>query len=165
LTVVHPNTDLSVMAVIQLLLSALLAGLAGTLAMAVVMSAITKTGLANADMVRAIGSIVTRSLDRALLVGGALYTAGGVVFALLYAVALSLFPVTGFWPTFGASTVLGFAHGFVMSFVLVAVVAENHPLEQFRDSGFRVALAHVLGHVAYGASVGAVLGALSQGAG
>ncbi len=140
------------------LLTAILAGLAGTGAMTLLMSVITRTGLANADMVRAIGSIVTRSLDRALLVGVALYTTGGLVFAILYAAALSFFPLKGFWPTFGASSLLGFVHGFVMSFVLVAAVAEHHTLERFREAGFGVALAHLIGHIAYGMGVGAVLG-------
>ena len=142
----------------EFLLRAVLAGLAGTVVMTLVMALITRTGMANADMVRAIGSIVTRSLARALPVGVALYALGGVVFAVLYATALSLVPVNGFWPTFGVSTVLGFAHGFVMSFILVVSVAEHHPLEQFRDSGFGVAVAHIVGHITYGMGVGLVLG-------
>jgi len=126
--------------------------------MTLIMALITRTGLAKADMVRAIGSLVTRSLERSLPVGVALYTLGGLLFAILYATALSIVPVQGFWPSFGASTVLGFAHGFVMSFVLVVSVAEHHPVAEFRDSGFGVAAAHIFGHIAYGMGVGTVLG-------
>jgi hypothetical protein len=144
--------------VVEFLLIAVLAGLAGTGAMTIVMTLVARVGRVNADMVRAIGSVATRSLDRALVVGVALYTLGGLVFALLYSLALSLWPLKGFLPTFGACTLLGFVHGFVMSFILVVVVAEHHPLERFRDSGIGVALAHVIGHIAYGMGVGLVLG-------
>jgi hypothetical protein len=146
--------------IIQLLLEVIFAGLAGTVAMTLLMGLIGRAGLAEADMIRAIGSVFTGSLDRSLLVGVTLYTLGGIVFALLYALVLSFIPIEGFWPTFGVSTLLGFVHGFVMSFLLVVTVAEHHPVERFRDAGFSVAFAHLLGHVAYGAAVGAVLGAI-----
>jgi hypothetical protein len=45
-----------------------------------------------------------------------------------------------------------------MSFILVIAVAEHHPLPEFREAGFTVAVAHVVGHVVYGALVGLVLG-------
>jgi hypothetical protein len=41
-----------------------------------------------------------------------------------------------------------------MSFVLMAVVAERHPVERFRSAGPEVGAAHILGHVAYGLGVG-----------
>ena len=145
----------------EFLLKAVLAGLAGTIAMTLVMTLITRIGLANADMVRAIGSLVTRSLRRALPVGIALYTLGGLLFAVPYGVALTLLALKGVWPILGVSAVIGFAHGFVMSFVLVVSVAEHHPMEQFRDSGFGVAVAHIFGHIAYGLGVGLVLGLAS----
>jgi len=147
---------------IQFLLEVLFAGLAGTAIMTSIMSLVTRAGLAKADMVRAIGSIFTGSLERSLLVGATLYTLGGIVFALLYTLVLSFVPVGGFWPTLGVSTLLGFVHGFVMSLLLVVTVAEHHPVERFRESGFAVALAHLVGHISYGAGVGAVLGAFGR---
>ena len=56
---------------------------------------------------------------------------------------------------------MGFVHGFVISFVLIAVVAGRHPVEQFRSAGFEVAAAHIVGHVAYGLGVGLVAGLAS----
>ncbi len=144
--------------VVRFLLTVLLAGLVGTGAMTLLMSFITRSGMANADMVRAIGSAFTGSLDRALLVGGTLYATGGFMFAVLYTLVLGFLSVEGFWLTVVASTLLGFVHGFVMSFILVVTVAERHPVERFRDAGFAVALAHLAGHVVYGLGVGLVLG-------
>ena len=43
-------------------------------------------------------------------------------------------------------------------FVLVAAVAESHPLPEFREAGFSVAVAHWFGHIIYGLMVGAVIG-------
>ena len=144
--------------IIDFLRRVILSGLVGTGAMTLLMSFVTRAGLANADMVRAIGSVFTGSLDRALVVGATLYAMGGIIFAALYTFALSYLPLEGFWQTFGASTLLGFVHGFLMSFVLVVVVVEHHPVDKFREAGFGVALAHLLGHVAYGMGVGLVLG-------
>jgi hypothetical protein len=151
--------------IVEVLLEVILAGAVGTAAMTLLMSFVTKAGLANADMVRAIGSVFTGSLERALLVGATLYTTGGFVFAMLYTIALSLLPVEGFWPIFGFSTLFGFVHGFLVSFFLVVLVAEHHPIERFREAGFGVALAHLLGHVVYGMGVGVVLGTLGLGFG
>ena len=46
----------------------------------------------------------------------------------------------------------------LVSLMLVWVVCEAHPLEEFREAGFAVGLAHFAGHVAYGAVVGLIIG-------
>jgi len=43
-------------------------------------------------------------------------------------------------------------------FLLVVIVAEHHPIEQFHGAGFEVAIAHFVGHVIYGILVGLVVG-------
>jgi hypothetical protein len=53
---------------------------------------------------------------------------------------------------------LGLFHGAAMSFILLAVVSDKHPVAEFRAVGFEVAAAHVVGHVAYGAGVGLACG-------
>jgi hypothetical protein len=42
----------------------------------------------------------------------------------------------------------------VVSLLLVIVVAEHHPLERFREAGFRVGVTHVAAHVVYGLVLG-----------
>jgi hypothetical protein len=56
--------------------------------------------------------------------------------------------------------VVGLIHGIVVSFILLAVVRDLHPLDQFRKAGLEVALAHIAGHVGYGFCVGAAIGFL-----
>jgi hypothetical protein len=48
-----------------------------------------------------------------------------------------------------------------MSFVLLSV-AERHPVERFRKASIEIGAAHVVGHIGYGAGVGAVLGLFAR---
>ena len=135
-----------------------LVGIAGALVMVGVMYAIHFSGVAEADMIRAIGSIITKSEKNALLLGSAVHLASGVVFSFIYVGFWSLFPLQGVNEFFLFGVVAGSFHGIVVSFILVSVVAGRHPLERFRNAGIGVAVAHLLGHVAYGAMVGAAAG-------
>jgi len=144
--------------VLNFLIVGLLAGVVGTSGMTFVMHLITKTGITNADMVRAVGSIFTRTLDSATFVGFFVHYTMGIAFAFVYILAFNMFGVAGFITTAIAGMILGFIHGFVVSFLLVVSVAEHHPLEQFRKAGFSVAAAHIAGHVVYGILVGVVVG-------
>ena len=126
--------------------------------MSLVMWLITRSGLANADMIRAIGSIYTRSYSNALLPGFIMHFTAGIIFAFLYLVFLSLFSLGSVGAYIGMGAMTGVFHGLVVSFLLVVSVAEHHPLEQFQEAGSEVAVAHLFGHIIYGLIVGAVLG-------
>ena len=52
----------------------------------------------------------------------------------------------------------GVIHGLLVSLMLVWVVADHHPLEEFKEADLLVGLTHLAGHVAYGAVVGLVIG-------
>jgi hypothetical protein len=49
-------------------------------------------------------------------------------------------------------------HGIIVSLMLVWVVADQHPLEEFKEADLLVGLGHFAGHVAYGAVVGLIVG-------
>ncbi len=53
---------------------------------------------------------------------------------------------------------LGMLHGLLVSLMLVWVVADHHPLEEFKEADLLVGLSHFAGHVAYGAVVGLTVG-------
>ncbi len=141
----------------QLLWVALVAGVIGTAGMTFFLQSITKSGIANADMVRAIGSLFTKSLDNAFGIGIAIHFFFGYLFAVLYILLITFFNIHSFLATTGFGLLLGFIHGAVVGFTLVAAVAESHPLEQFRDPGFSVAVAHWAAHVIFGILVGALI--------
>jgi uncharacterized membrane protein YagU involved in acid resistance len=136
----------------------IIAGLIGTGGMTLAMWLIQKSGMANADMVRAIGSIFTRNLDESLTPGLIIHFIIGSLIAFIYVILISLFHPTSVGATIGTGAMIGLFHGVAFSFLLVVAVAEHHPIEQFRNAGLEVALAHLVGHVIYGLLVGTVIG-------
>jgi hypothetical protein len=67
---------------------AIVAGLTGTVFMSLVMWFIHERGWANADMIRAVGSLVTRRYDNALLPGLLLHVLAGCIFAVVYLIVM-----------------------------------------------------------------------------
>lgn len=141
----------------MIILGTIVAGMAGTALMTLVMALIQHTGWARADMIRALGSSITGSYERSLVPGLMTHFASGIVFAFPYVLVLGGLDLSSHAGTIGVGALIGFVHGFVMSFILVAAVAEKHPLPQFQEAGFEVAAAHILGHIAYGVGVGATV--------
>lgn len=135
------------------------AGVFGTAFMTSLMLLIHRGGHANGDMVRALGSLATRSMSSAVSAGVAIHVASGVLFAAPYTMLLSVMV-----PDHGAGAavlggVIGLMHGIVVSFMIIAVFSDLHPIPQFRGAGFPVAIAHLVGHVGYGFGVGAAYAA------
>jgi len=144
--------------IINFLIFSIIAGIVGTSGMTFSMYLMNKTGIANAKMVIAIGSILTKTRENAMRVGLIIHYTSGVFFGMVYTILFYVYGVTGVISTLGIGFFIGCIHGFVMTFILVIAVAEHHPLEEFREAGFAVAFAHFVGHMIYGALVGAVIG-------
>jgi hypothetical protein len=136
----------------------IVAGIVGTSGMSLAMWAITKSGMANAAMVRAIGSMFTKSYDESLKPGLIIHYISGILFAFLYVILISIFAPTSVAGVISIGAMIGLFHGVAFAFLLVIMVAEHHPLEQYRSAGFEVAIAHLAGHVIYGILVGLVVG-------
>jgi uncharacterized membrane protein YagU involved in acid resistance len=126
--------------------------------MSFVMWLITRSGLANADMIRAIGSLYTRSYENAFIPGIIIHYTAGIIIAFFYTAFLSIFSLGSVGSYIGIGAMVGVFHGLVVSFLLVVLVAEHHPLEQFQKAGSEVAVAHMVGHIIYGLIVGAMIG-------
>lgn len=144
----------------MLILNIVIAGVVGTALMSTVMTFIHRSGWANADMIRALGSLVTKSYDTALFPGLVIHVAAGTVFAFPYVLFLRTLEEMPGPAVAGAGAAMGLLHGAATAFVLLALVADNHPVERFRRVGPEVAAAHVVGHVAYGLGVGLMCVAL-----
>lgn len=143
--------------IVNFLVYAALAGLLGALAMTVVMRAISRTRVGNGDMIVAVGSLLTCSRDNARLVGAILHAISAVGFGQIYT-ALLIGLEANTWPGgLVAGLGLGVFHGIVVSLSLVWIVADHHPLPEFRQAGPAVFLEHFAGHAAYGAVVGLVI--------
>jgi uncharacterized membrane protein YagU involved in acid resistance len=137
------------------------AGLVGTLGMSLLMWFIHRSGIANADMIRAIGSMFTRSYENAFTPGLTIHFIVGSIIAFFYVLLINLFSPTTHIYSALAGAMIGLFHGVAFSFLLVISVAEHHPLEQFREAGFEVAIAHLAGHIVYGLIVGIIVGFLA----
>ncbi len=137
------------------------AGLLGTGGMSFVMWLITRSGVANADMIRAIGSIFTHSYENSFKPGLIIHLVTGTLIAFIYILLINLLSPTSIVYFILTGAMIGLFHGVAFSFLLVVSVAEHHPLERFREAGSEVAVAHLVGHIIYGLIVGTMVGLLN----
>lgn len=137
-----------------------LAGFMGTLVMTFVLRRARFLHLPETQMVRAIGSFITRDFNNALIPGTVVHLFMGTIFAYVYAALLDTIPMEQNHPFFVviSCTFIGLIHGIVVTLFLIIAVAQYHPLEQFRAFKPEDTAAHVLGHLAYGLVVGLILG-------
>ena len=143
--------------IVTFILTALIAGVLGGLAMEGVLWLIGRGGWAKADMIIALGSMLTKSRDNAWRVGAIVHAASAIAFAVGYTLLLITLDATEMPWSAALGAGIGFLHGLIVSLGLVWVVAEQHPLEEFNEAGLAIGLSHILGHVAYGAVVGLVV--------
>ncbi len=141
----------------MLLITIVLAGLISTILMCVVLETTTRLRLANADMVRALGSLFTGNFDNSTRPGLIFMLLSGVLFGFVYYAIINFFVPDPGIATVLAGLAMGLFHGMVVSLALVVIVAEHHPLERFRKAGYEVAAAHLGAHVIYGFSMGTLL--------
>jgi hypothetical protein len=144
--------------ILNYLLTSVVAGVLGGSAMLFVMWLMTRGGLARGNMVVALGGLVTKSRDSALRVGLMLHTLSAIGFAMVYAMLMLWLESTGMPNALMVGIGAGFFHGLIVSLMLVWVVAEGHPFEEYNEAGLAVGLSHLLGHVVYGATVGLIIG-------
>jgi uncharacterized membrane protein YagU involved in acid resistance len=136
----------------------IIAGIIGTAGMSLTMWAITSSGIANAGMIRAIGSLFTKSYENSFNPGIVIHFISGILFAFLYVILISILAPASIAAAIGLGAMIGVFHGVAFAFLLVIMVAEHHPLEQYRGPGFEVAIAHLVGHIIYGLLIGLVVG-------
>ena len=138
--------------------TAIAAGILGGLAMELAMWLISRAGLARGDMVLALGSLLTKSRENAYRVGLIVHATAAIGFGLVYTLLMITLGYTDMPLSLMLGLVVGTLHGILVSLMLVWVVADRHPLEEFKEADLLVGLSHFAGHVAYGAVVGVVVG-------
>lgn len=146
------------MFLVNYLSTALVAGVCGGLAMEGAMWLIAKAGLAKGDMILALGSLLTKSRENAYRIGMIIHATAAIGFAFVYTLLMVTLGYTGMPDSLMLGLGVGVLHGLLVSLMLVWVVADRHPLEEFKEADLLVGLSHFAGHVAYGAVVGLVVG-------
>jgi hypothetical protein len=140
------------------LVTTLSAGVAGGLALELVMMLFSNLGWARGSMVIALGSLITRSRTNARRVGVIAHVASAVVFSIAYSLLMLGLGIHDVAPAVSLGLGVGFVHGMLVSLMLVWVVSDQHPLEEYRGADLLIGLSHLVGHMAFGAVVGLVFG-------
>lgn len=149
---------MSPMFLVHYLLTALVAGVLGGLAMETTMWSISRGGNIKGDMILALGSLITKKRENAYRVGLAVHVIAALGFGLVYALLMVTLGFTELPRSLMLGLGVGVLHGLVVSLMLVWVVADQHPLEEFQGADLLVGLSHMAGHVAYGGMIGLVVG-------
>ena len=136
----------------------IISGLIATTLMSLFMELITKAGIADADMIRAVGSILTKSYEDSFQTGLIIQFGFGIFFSFIYFFIFGYFVPVNLGIAIMSGFAMGFFHGMVVSLGIVVVIAEHHPVEKFKNAGLGVAAGHVGGHIIYGLVLGAIYG-------
>ncbi len=134
----------------------ILAGFTSTTVMTSLMFLIHKLKWANVDMTRAIGSLYTHSYELSYPIGLMIHYSFGIFFAFIYAKLVDISPVLTPGSVLIITTFVGLVHGVTVGLLLQVVISEHHPLLQFRRTSLPIVLTHVIGHVAYGMTLGVI---------
>jgi len=137
------------------------AGIVATTVMTLIVESAYYLGIAKINLLRALGSLITRSENKSLVVGFAVHYSVGIFFALFYATLLTYAPTTSVATSIAIATFAGFLHGLVVGILFTILIAEHHPLLQFRSTGFGDVFVHIVAHASFGFSVGATLTLMS----
>jgi hypothetical protein len=131
----------------------LLAGFIGTTVLIGVLYAIHGAKFAYGDMVRAVGSMATGTEKNSQPVGLAIIYFGGLVFAIFYALLMSVAPVDSVLASAFLGGFVGGAHGIVIALLLMIFFDKEHPLLRFRKAATGVLASYGTIHILYGAIV------------
>ncbi len=136
-----------------------LGGILGALAMSAFIVIMSRRVLHEPiNMIEAIGSLVTGSLENSMRVGMALHLASGIFFSFNYTILFMAMHTGGLPETMFAGIGFGFFHGLIVSYALMFYVSDKHPIERYRRMSFQVGGLHLLGHMIYGGIVGLIVG-------
>lgn len=149
---------MTAMFLVKYLCTALVAGAAGGLAMQLAMRLIARGGHVKGDMILALGSLITKSRDNAYRVGLIVHVTAAIGFGLVYTLLMVTLGYTHMPISLMLGLGVGALHGLIVSLMLVWVVADQHPLEEFKETDLLVGLSHMAGHVVYGGVIGVVVG-------
>jgi hypothetical protein len=129
-------------------------GLIGALVMNGFMFGVSRWFSERVDMTKALGSLLTGNLENARATGTLVHCFSGFVFGVIYLILFDLTQLIEVSNLVLLGAGIGFIHGLVVSYGLMFVVSERHPIEQFRTVTIETGLLHLIGHVLFGLTVG-----------
>ncbi|MEX0323789.1 MAG: DUF6789 family protein [Puniceicoccaceae bacterium] len=149
------------MQVAGLIVCGIFTGFIGAVTMNIFLRWVSSSFKEPVNMIKAIGSYATGSEKNAIFSGTLFHLLSGAFFGIIY---------TGIFFKMGAAVLpqslfigvgFGFAHGLLVSYGLMLVSMENHPIRQYRNATFSIGLLYLIAHVIYGAVMGLSIGLVS----
>ena len=149
------------MEITRIVLTGVVAGLIGAVIMNLFLRWVSASFDEPVNMVKALGSFITRSLENAVLVGTVFHLTFGAIFGTLYSALLHSMQANGLPVALFTGFGFGFVHGLFNSYLMMFVMGESHPIEKYRRSTFSIGVLYLIAHVIYGGVVGVLIGLLS----
>ncbi len=138
-------------------------GLIGSFAMNLFMRTVSHAYSQRVDMVIALGSFFTGTVDRAAILGTLIHSIAGIVFGILYFLLMNAMHSLSFPSAVFLGLGFGFFHGLIMSYCLMFIASERHPIEAYRKATLEQGLLHLVGHMIFGGVAGFIGGLLVLG--
>lgn len=146
--------------IINFLLLASIAGITGTFVMTLFIYVMNKLPVIPLDIFSAMGSALTGSTESAGRVALLIHLTAGILFGIIYcAFFVQINPAESFF-VIPLGLAAGFGHGAIVFFLLIPVLAENHPEKEVRTWGIGVALIYIIAHIIFGLTVASTAMAL-----
>jgi uncharacterized membrane protein YagU involved in acid resistance len=136
-------------------LGAIIAGLAGTAVMTMLMYIAPLMGMPKMDMLGMLGSMITANKGSVRWIGLIIHFMMGAVFAIIYALlwSLGIGSATWLW-----GLVFGAIHG-VVAIVMIPMMMRMHPRPPEMAGGPLTMVGQLMGHLVYGLVVALVYAA------
>lgn len=136
-------------------------GLIGAYAMNVFMRTVSAAYSERVDMIVALGSYFTGSIENARNLGTTIHAIAGIFFGMCYFLIMSAMNALVFPYALFLGLGFGFFHGLVMSYGLMFYASERHPIETYKKATLEEGLLHLVGHVIFGGVAGLIGGLIS----
>lgn len=135
-----------------------ISGLIGAFAMNLFMRGVSSAYSQRVDMLIALGSYFTGRVEHAATIGSVIHGLAGIVFGILYFWIIHAMGAFSFpYPLF-LGVGFGFFHGLIMSYCLMFIASERHPIETYRKATLEEGLLHLVGHMIFGGVAGLLAG-------
>jgi len=115
------------------------------------------------DMLVALGSYFTGTVDNAATIGSVIHGLAGIAFGVVYFLIMNAMSALIFPYALFLGMGFGFFHGLVMSYCLMFIASERHPIEAYRKATLEEGLLHLVGHIIFGGVAGLVGGLIALG--
>lgn len=138
-------------------------GLTGAFVMNLFMRSVSSAYSKRVDMLVALGSYFTGTVDNAATIGSVIHGLAGIAFGVVYFLIMNAMSALIFPYALFLGLGFGFFHGLVMSYCLMFIASERHPIEAYRKATLEEGLLHLVGHIIFGGVAGLVGGLIALG--